>query len=92
MQLSMMATAKRYSKFVADFLTKGPGLRKPLRIRRLASADERWLRSHKSQMGFVMMTFGFGNGQNAPIDPGRQQPIGGGGTIKVYRSKPALRV
>ena len=43
-----------------------------MRIRRLTSADETGLRSDKPQMGFVTMPFGFGDGQNALIDPDRQ--------------------
>ena len=75
MQLSVMAAAERHSKFVADFQTEGSGLSKPqmMRIRRLTSAEQTWLRSNKSQMGFVTKPFGFGNGQNALIDPGREQ-------------------
>ena len=75
-----MTAAEGYGELVADFKAQGSGLRKPqvMRIGRLPAADETGLRGHKSQMGFVTQPFGFGNGQNALIDSGREQSGGGG--------------
>ena len=74
MQLSVMAAAKRHGKFVADFKAQGSRLRKAqvMRIGWLTPADKTRLRSNKPQVGFVTKTFGFGNGQNALIDPTRE--------------------
>jgi len=47
-----------------------------MRIGRLTSADETGLGGNEFQMGFVTQPFGLGNGQNALIDPGRQQVWG----------------
>ena len=75
----MMSTAEGYGELVADFEAQGSRLGKPqvMRIGRLPAADETGLRGHKSQMGFVTQPFGLGNGQNALIDPGREQVWGG---------------
>ena len=75
MQLSVMAAAERHGELVADFETQGSGLRKTqvMRIGRLTSADKTGLRSDEPQMGFVTQPFGFGNGQNALVDPVREE-------------------
>ena len=75
----MMSHGRGDGELVADFEAQGSRLRKPqvMRIGWLTAADETGLRGHKSQMGFVTKPFGFGNGQNALIDPGREQVWGG---------------
>ena len=74
MKLVMMVATKWDSKFVTDFETQSPWLRKTqvMRVRRLPSANETWVRGNKSQMGLVTKTLGFGDGQNALIDPSRR--------------------
>jgi hypothetical protein len=44
-QLTMMATAKRYRELITDFKAQGPGLCKAqvMRIGWLAPADQAWL-------------------------------------------------
>ena len=52
MQLPMMAAAERHRELIADFEAEGSRLRKPqvMRIGRLTSANEAWLRGNKPQM------------------------------------------
>jgi hypothetical protein len=68
-QLSVMATAERNCELVTHFQSEGSGLGKPqvMRVGRLTSADQTGLRSDKFQMGFVTMTFGFGDGELALV-------------------------
>ena len=70
-----MTAAERYGELVADFQAHGLWAEQTAddADRRLTSADETGLRGDKLQMGFVAQPFGFGNGQNALIDPGREQ-------------------
>ena len=74
-ELSMMASTQRDSKFVADFKAQRSGLRKlqVMRIGWLSSADQAWLRSNKPQMRLVAKPFGFCNRQFALIDLARDQ-------------------
>ena len=69
-QLPMMAAAEWYGEFVADFEAEGSRLGKSqmMRIGRLSTAHEAWLRGNKSQMGFVTQPFGLGDGENALVD------------------------
>ena len=70
MQLPVMAAAKGDREFVADLYPERSGLRKPqvMRIGRLSTAHEAWLRGNKSQMRFVTQPFGLGDGENALVN------------------------
>ena len=54
-QLSVMAPAQRHGELVTDFKTHCPRLRKAqmMRIGRLPSADETWLRGHEFEVRLV---------------------------------------
>jgi hypothetical protein len=73
MQLPMMASAKRYCEFIADFQANAARLRKSqmMRVARLSSADKTRLRCDKLEMRLVTQPFGFGDGELALIDPTR---------------------
>jgi hypothetical protein len=71
MQLPVMASAKRYCEFIADFHANAARLRKSqmMRVARLSSTDQTRLRCHKFEMRFVTQPFGLSNGELALIDP-----------------------
>ena len=74
MQRAMMVATQWHGELVADFETQGSRLRKPqvMRIRRLTSTNETWVRGNKPQMALVTKAFGRRNRQDAFIDPSRR--------------------
>ena len=71
MQLAMVTAAEGYGELVAHFHADGTGLGEAqvMRIGRLPTADEAWLRCDKFQMRPIAFALGFRDGQRALVDP-----------------------
>ena len=70
MELTMVIATKRHCELITHLKPQRPGLceAQVMRIRRLTSTNETWVRGNKSEVSLVTKALGLGNRQNALVN------------------------